>query len=53
MIIEDEPDKKKKDKTLKRVQKEAPNLATLQVREKQAEIRLLLFTVSPKFDVSS
>lgn len=34
LIIEDEPDKKKKDKTLKRIQKETPNLATLQVREK-------------------
>lgn len=34
LIVEEEPDKKKKDKTLKRKQKETPNLATLQVREK-------------------
>ena len=33
LIIEEEPDKKKKDKTLQRKQNETPNLATLQVRE--------------------
>lgn len=38
---------------MKRVQKETPNLATLQVREKQVEVKLLLFAVSPKYDSSS
>lgn len=33
LLIEEEPDKKKKDKTLKKKQKGTPNLATLQVRE--------------------
>uniref|UniRef100_A0A8C9MY10 Fer-1 like family member 6 n=1 Tax=Serinus canaria TaxID=9135 RepID=A0A8C9MY10_SERCA len=37
LIIEDEPDKKKKDKTLKRIQKETPNLATLQIYEGDLE----------------
>nr|XP_005479778.1 fer-1-like protein 6 [Zonotrichia albicollis] len=37
LIIEDEPDKKKKDKTLKRMQKETPNLATLQIYEGDLE----------------
>lgn len=34
LIIEEESDKKKKDKTLKKKHKETPNLATLQVRQK-------------------
>uniref|UniRef100_U3JIL2 Fer-1 like family member 6 n=1 Tax=Ficedula albicollis TaxID=59894 RepID=U3JIL2_FICAL len=37
LIIEDEPDRKKKDKTLKRIQKETPNLATLQIYEGDLE----------------
>ncbi|KAM6373678.1 fer-1-like protein 6 [Alca torda] len=37
LIIEEEPDKKKKDKTLKRKQKETPNLATLQIYEGDLE----------------
>ncbi|XP_054671492.1 fer-1-like protein 6 isoform X5 [Grus americana] len=37
LIIEEEPDKKKKEKTLKRKQKETPNLATLQIYEGDLE----------------
>ncbi|XP_054023348.1 fer-1-like protein 6 [Dryobates pubescens] len=37
LLIEEEPDKKKKDKTLKRKQKETPNLATLQIYEGDLE----------------
>nr|XP_030122517.3 fer-1-like protein 6 isoform X2 [Taeniopygia guttata] len=37
LTIEDDPDKKKKDKTLKRIQKETPNLATLQIYEGDLE----------------
>ncbi|XP_053916656.1 fer-1-like protein 6 isoform X2 [Cuculus canorus] len=37
LIIEEEPDKKKKDKTLKKKQKEIPNLATLQIYEGDLE----------------
>ncbi|XP_068037761.1 fer-1-like protein 6 isoform X3 [Anomalospiza imberbis] len=37
LIIEDDPDKKKKDKTLKRIKKETPNLATLQIYEGDLE----------------
>ncbi|XP_074002093.1 fer-1-like protein 6 [Numenius arquata] len=37
LIIEEEPDKKKKDKTLKWKQKETPNLATLQIYEGDLE----------------
>ncbi|NXX55327.1 FR1L6 protein, partial [Scopus umbretta] len=37
LIIEEDPDKKKKDKTLKKKQKETPNLATLQIYEGDLE----------------
>ncbi|KFR03803.1 Fer-1-like 6, partial [Nipponia nippon] len=37
LIIEEDPDKKKKDKTLKRKQKDTPNLATLQIYEGDLE----------------
>ncbi|OWK64055.1 Fer-1-like protein 6 [Lonchura striata] len=37
LIIEDDSDKKKKDKTLKRIQKKTPNLATLQIYEGDLE----------------
>uniref|UniRef100_A0A8B9EZX0 Fer-1 like family member 6 n=1 Tax=Amazona collaria TaxID=241587 RepID=A0A8B9EZX0_9PSIT len=37
LIIEEEPDKKKKEKTLKGKQKETPNLATLQIYEGDLE----------------
>ncbi|PKK33907.1 fer-1-like family member 6 [Columba livia] len=37
LIVEEEPDKKKKDKTLKKKQKETPNLATLQIYEGDLE----------------
>ncbi|XP_075599495.1 fer-1-like protein 6 isoform X2 [Balearica regulorum gibbericeps] len=37
LSIEEEPDKKKKEKTLKRKQKETPNLATLQIYEGDLE----------------
>ncbi|NXN99007.1 FR1L6 protein, partial [Rhinopomastus cyanomelas] len=37
LIIEEEPDNKNKDKTLKRKQKETPNLATLQIYEGDLE----------------
>ncbi|XP_050748885.1 fer-1-like protein 6 [Gymnogyps californianus] len=37
LIIEEEPDKMKKDKTLKNKQKETPNLATLQIYEGDLE----------------
>ncbi|KAM6087647.1 fer-1-like protein 6 [Chlamydotis macqueenii] len=37
LIIEEEPDKKKKDKALKRKQNETPNLATLQIYEGDLE----------------
>ncbi|XP_071410343.1 fer-1-like protein 6 [Pithys albifrons albifrons] len=37
LIVEDEPDKKKKDKTLKRNQNETANLATLQIYEGDLE----------------
>ncbi|KAM7122061.1 fer-1-like protein 6 [Ciconia maguari] len=37
LLIEEDPDKKKKDKTLKRKQKETPNLTTLQIYEGDLE----------------